>query len=589
MQRTHYCGNLTEKNKDQIVTLCGWVHHRRDHGGIVFIDLRDRTGLVQLVIDSKIKQLAEQLRNEYVLQILGQVRIRPNATENKQLASGAIEVQVQDCLILNTASLLPFPINEYAYVSEEVTLRYRYLELRKLNMQQRFRIRARVVRFIRQFLDHQGFLDIETPMLTKATPEGARDYLVPSRMHRGSYYALPQSPQLFKQLFMMSGFDRYYQIVRCFRDEDLRADRQPEFTQLDIEISFIDENDVMILVENLLRDLFKLILEVDLPDPFPRLSYHDAMLRYGSDKPDLRNPLELVDMDDLLHEVEFKVFSERALDPQSRVAALCLPGAADLSRKEIDGYTEFVKNLKGNGLAYIKVIDRSAGLVGLQSPILKFLPESVVFAILDRIKANTGDLIFFVADKKKRVAEIFGALRLQLGKDRHLCSDTWQPLWVIDFPLLEFDEKENRWQALHHPFTAPNVDQPEELRHNTHECLSRAYDIVLNGVELGGGSIRIHNATMQSAVFDLLEIDAQQAKEKFGFLLDGLTLGCPPHGGIALGLDRLIMLMTQTNSIRDVIAFPKTQTASCPLTGAPSSVSQAQLRELGIGIDKTID
>lgn len=588
MKRTHYCGNVNETLINQEITICGWVHKRRDHGGVIFLDIRDRTGLVQVVFNPEpqaLFKLAESVRSEYVVSIQGAVRARPEGTVNADLASGKIEIQGLQLTILNQSEPLPFSIDEYAHTSEEVRLRYRYLDLRRAEMQRKFQLRAKAAGIIRQFLDEHGFLDIETPMLTKATPEGARDYLVPSRTHQGEFFALPQSPQLFKQLLMMSGFDRYYQIVRCFRDEDLRADRQPEFTQLDLEMSFIDESDIQDLMEELVRKLFKETLNVELPNPFPRMTYAEAISRFGSDKPDLRVPLELVDVADLVKHVDFKVFAGPANDSKGRVTALRLPNA-DLSRKEIDDYTQFVGNYGAKGLAYIKVNDRAAGIAGLQSPILKFFPEDVVEAILQRLQAQTGDIIFFGADKHKVVTESLGALRVKLGHDRNLLQGQWKPLWVVDFPMFELDEADNRWQPLHHPFTAPRVADVAELTTNPGQCVSRAYDMVLNGIELGGGSIRIHDQTLQSAVFDLLNIKAEEAQEKFGFLLDALKFGCPPHGGLALGLDRLIMLMTGANSIREVIAFPKTQTASCPLTNAPAPVSEQQLRELNIRLRK---
>lgn len=597
MKRTHYCGHVNEKLLGQEVTLCGWVHHRRDHGGVIFVDLRDREGLVQIVFAPELTDIfktAESLRNEYVIAVRGRVRERPAGTVNSNLATGKIEVQGLQLAVLNRSEPLPFSIDEYSQTSEEVRLRYRYLDLRRFEMQERLRFRAQAARIIREYLNDQGFLDIETPMLTKATPEGARDYLVPSRTHLGHFFALPQSPQLFKQLLMMSGFDRYYQIVRCFRDEDLRADRQPEFTQLDVETSFLEEADVQLLIEGMLRKLFKELLNVELPDPFPRMTYAEAMNRFGSDKPDLRIPLELVDIGDLVKTVEFKVFATPANEKGGRVCALRLPKGCELSRKEIDDYTAMTAQFGAKGLAYIKVNDRAQGMNGLQSPILKFLPENVVEEILKRVEAQTGDIIFFGADKAKIVNESLGALRVKLGQDRQLIKSEWRPLWVVDFPMFEWDEKEHRWQFLHHPFTSPQnlFTSPEEgifikqLEANPGECLARAYDIVLNGTELGGGSIRIHSPDMQMAVFRLLNIDEQQAKDKFGFLLDALKFGCPPHGGIALGLDRMMMLMSGANSIREVIAFPKTQTAACPLTNAPSIVSEAQLVELGIRVRK---
>lgn len=589
MQRTHYCQQVNQSLVNETLSVCGWVHHRRDHGGIIFIDLRDRSGLLQVVFNPTSPELfkqAESLRNEYVVQVSGKVCLRPKGTENAQLKSGSVELQATQLTILNTSAPLPISIDAYTPVSEEVALRYRYLDLRRPEVQERFRLRTRVVQLMRHFFEDRGFLDIETPMLTKATPEGARDYLVPSRVHLGEFYALPQSPQLFKQLLMMSGFDRYYQIVRCFRDEDLRADRQPEFTQLDMEMSFCNEEDIQTLNEALIRYLFKELLNVDLPSPFPRMSYATAMQRYGSDKPDLRIPFELVDIADLVKDIEFKVFSGPANDPQGRVTALRLPKGSDLSRKAIEDYTQYVSIFGAKGLAYIKVIDRELGLEGLQSPILKFIPEQTVSSILQRLAAENGDMVFFGAGSAKMVSESLGALRVKLGHDFNCVQDEWSPLWVVDFPLFEYDAQEKRWQALHHPFTAPKVNDVAELQANPQGCLSRAYDMVLNGCEIGGGSIRIHDTHLQSAVFELLNINEAEQKEKFGFLLEALKFGCPPHGGMAFGLDRLVMLMTGAKSIRDVIAFPKTQTASCPLTHAPSSVSEQQLKELSLQIRK---
>lgn len=589
MLRTHYSQELNQNLVNQTVQVCGWVHHRRDHGGIIFIDLRDRSGLLQVVFNPEQADLfkqAETLRNEYVVQIGGKVRLRPKGTENPHLKSGKIELSATALTILNTSAPLPISIDAYTPVSEEVALRYRYLDLRRPEVQERFRLRTEVVRMMRRFYEERGFLDIETPVLTKATPEGARDYLVPSRVHPGGFYALPQSPQLFKQLLMMSGFDRYYQIVRCFRDEDLRADRQPEFTQLDMEMSFCNEEDIQTLNESLIRHLFKELLNVTLPDPFPRMSYATAMQRYGSDKPDLRIPFELVDINDLVKDIDFNVFSSPANDAKGRVTALRIPKGADLSRKAIEDYTQYVAIFGAKGLAYIKVLDRTRGVEGLQSPILKFISVTIIESILERIKAESGDIIFFGAGKAKRVSESLGALRVKLGHDLKCIKNEWCPLWVVDFPLFEFDTEEKRWQALHHPFTAPKLNEVSELRANPESCLSRAYDMVLNGCEIGGGSIRIHDTAMQSAVFDLLDINEAEQQEKFGFLLKALKFGCPPHGGFAFGLDRLVMLMTGAKSIRDVIAFPKTQTASCPLTEAPSSVSEQQLKELSLQIRK---
>lgn len=582
--RSHYCGAVNEALIDQEIVLSGWVNRRRDHGGVIFIDLRDREGVVQIVFDPDLPEVfmtAERVRNEYVLRVRGRVRRRPEGTENPELPSGQVEVLGLELEILNAAEPIPFQMDEDD-VSEEVRLRYRYIDLRRPQMQQRIQLRARITRTLRRRLDEQEFLDIETPMLTRSTPEGARDYLVPSRTHPGSFFALPQSPQLFKQLLMIGGMDRYYQIVKCFRDEDLRADRQPEFTQLDMEMSFVDEDAVMDVAEDLIRELFAQILEVALPNPFPRMSYAEAMQRFGSDKPDLRIPLELVDVTDLMRKVEFKVFSGPANDPHGRVALLRLPGGGALSRKEIDDYTAYVARYGAKGLAWIKINDLHAGRAGLQSPILKFLPDEVIVDLLNRSDAETGDILFFGADKARIVNEALGALRTRLGHDRGLVERGWRPLWVVDFPMFEFDDKENRWVSLHHPFTAPRVDSIEQLTDKPGEILSRAYDMVLNGTEIGGGSVRIHDPAMQQAVFDLLGIGPEEAREKFGFLLDALRYGAPPHGGIAFGLDRLVMLMTGGASIRDVIAFPKTQTAACPLTHAPAPVGDLQLRELNL-------
>jgi aspartyl-tRNA synthetase len=586
--RSHRCGELTESHLDQEVDLCGWVHRRRDHGGVIFIDLRDREGLVQVVFDpdyAEAFKLAETVRSEYVLKVHGQVRRRPRGTENTHLPTGKVEVLATQLEILNKAETPPFPLESEIEVSEETRLRYRYIDLRRPLMQQRMRMRRDIARFLRQFLDNEGFYEIETPFLTKATPEGARDYLVPSRTHPNSFFALPQSPQLYKQLLMVAGMDRYYQVVRCFRDEDLRADRQPEFTQLDIETSFMDETAITNLMEEMIRKLFAEIMQIDLPNPFPRLTYAEAMRRYGSDKPDLRIPLELVDVADLLASAEFKVFAGPAKDPEGRVVALRLPRGSELSRKEIDDLTQFVGIYGAKGLAYIKVTDRAAGIEGLQSPIVKFLPPDAVLSILDRIGAETGDLVFFGADKAKIVNEAMGALRIKLGHDRGLAEGDWKPLWVVDFPMFEWDDKENRWFALHHPFTAPKCDL-EELKADPGKALSRAYDMVLNGTEIGGGSIRIHRTDMQDAAFKLLGIGDEEAKQKFGFLLNALKYGAPPHGGIAFGLDRLVMLMSGAHSIREVMAFPKTQSAWCPMIDAPAPVTDAQLRELGIRLRK---
>lgn len=581
--RSHYCGQVDEALLEQQVSLCGWVNRRRDHGGVIFVDLRDRAGIVQVVFDPDrpdVFHIAERLRNEYVLQVIGKVRRRPAGTENLNLHSGKVEVLGLELKVLNEAATPPFQLDE-ENVNEETRLTYRYIDLRRPEMQQRIQTRAKVTGFLRRFLEDNGFLDIETPMLTKATPEGARDYLVPSRTHPGAFFALPQSPQLFKQLLMMAGFDRYYQFARCFRDEDLRADRQPEFTQLDIETSFMDENAIISLMEEMIRQAFKAILNVELPNPFPRMPYAEAMRRFGSDKPDLRIPLEFVDVADLMREVDFKVFAAPAQDPASRVVAMRLPNGGSLSRKEIDDYTAFVGRYGAKGLAYIKVNDVAAGRDGLQSPILKFLPDAAIAGILERTGAQNGDLIFFGADKARIVNDALGALRVKLGHDLGLLQGDWAALWVVDFPMFEWDDKENRWVALHHPFTSPK-GSPESVLADPGKALSIAYDMVLNGTEVGGGSVRIHNRDMQQAVFKLLGIGEEEAQEKFGFLLNALKYGCPPHGGLAFGLDRLVMLMTGSHSIRDVMAFPKTQTAACPLTNAPAAVNPKQLRELHI-------
>ncbi len=588
--RSHYCGELNEAHIDREVELCGWSHHRRDHGGVIFIDLRDREGVVQVVFDPDAEEsfrTAEAVRSEFVLRVKGRVRRRPEGTENTDMPTGQVEVLGLGLEILNRSETPPFVLDsDDDELSEELRLRYRYLDMRREEMLRRLRIRSHVAKTLRHYLDDRGFMDIETPMLTRATPEGARDYLVPSRTHGGKFFALPQSPQLFKQLLMVSGIDRYYQVVRCFRDEDLRADRQPEFTQLDIETSFLEEEGIMTLMEGMIRELFAQVLEEALPEPFPRMSWHEAMERYGSDKPDLRIPLELVDVGDLMQSVEFKVFSGPANDPNSRVAALRLPKGGELTRSAIDDYTKFVGIYGAKGLAYIKVNDRAQGRDGLQSPILKFLPDEVVTAILDRTGAEDGDLVFFGADKAKVVNEALGALRVKLGHDRGLVEHGWRPMWVVDFPMFEWDEKDNRWYALHHPFTAPKEAHLDRLESDPGNCNSRAYDMVLNGTEVGGGSIRIYRPEVQKTVFKALGIDEADAQEKFGFLLDALKYGCPPHGGIAFGLDRLVMLMTGAKSIRDVMAFPKTQTAACLLTEAPSTVPPEQLVELGIRVHR---
>ncbi|MCP5414429.1 MAG: aspartate--tRNA ligase [Chromatiaceae bacterium] len=586
--RSHYCGEVNTANTDQTVEFCGWVNRRRDHGGVIFIDLRDRSGLVQVVYDPDLPEVfstAEQVRNEFVVRVRGRVRPRPEGTVNKELSTGEIEVLGQELEILNRAETPPFQLDDDD-TSEELRLRHRYIDLRRPLMQQRIMLRALSTRTLRRYLDDHGFLDIETPMLTKATPEGARDYLVPSRVHAGKFFALPQSPQLFKQLLMMSGMDRYYQIVRCFRDEDLRADRQPEFTQLDLEMSFMSEDEIMNLMEGMIRELFDTALGIRLPDPFPRMTYQESMRRFGSDRPDLRCPLELIDVADLMDGVEFKVFAGPARDPKGRVVAMRVPQGFELSRKDIDDYTKFVGIYGAKGLAYVKVNDIAQGREGLQSPILKFLPDATVDGILQRTGAQNGDLIFFGADKASIVNEAIGALRVKLGHDLKLMEGDWKPLWVVDFPMFEWDEGEGRWQALHHPFTAPKTDHVGLLDSAPGDCLSRAYDMVLNGTEVGGGSIRIHRDEIQQKVFHLLGIGEEEAQEKFGFLLTALKYGCPPHGGLAFGLDRLIMLMSGASSIRDVMAFPKTQSASCLLTQAPSEVTEGQLRELHLRVRK---
>ena len=585
--RSHYCGEVTEKLLDQEVTLCGWVNRRRANGGGIFIDLRDREGLVQVVFDpdrAEIFEIAESVRNEYVLRMTGRVRLRPEGTVNPELTSGKIEILGLDLEVLNASETPPFQLDDND-VNDDLRLRYRYIDLRRDEMQKRMRLRTRVTRYIRDYLDDNNFWDIETPMLTKETPEGARDYLVPSRTYPGSFFALPQSPQLFKQLLMMSGMDRYYQIVRCFRDEDLRADRQPEFTQVDIETAFMDEEAVMSVTEGMIRGLFKATLNVDLPNPFPRMIYKEAMLRYGSDKPDLRIPLELVDLADVMKDVDFKVFSGPANDPEGRVVVLRLPDGAKLSRKDIDNYTDYVGRYGAKGLAWIKVNDIAAGREGLQSPIVKFLPDDALTAILEKTGSQSGDILFFGAGDTGTVNESIGALRVKLGMDNGLVDDGWRPLWVVNFPMFE-KNTQGDWTSLHHPFTAPSVDSADELKADPGKALSRAYDMVLNGTELGGGSERIYRSDMQNAVFEVLGISAEEAEEKFGFLLTAMKYGCPPHAGIAFGLDRLVMLMSGANSIRDVMAFPKTQTAACPLTSAPAKVTSKQLRELNLKLRK---
>ncbi|MFW5954742.1 MAG: aspartate--tRNA ligase [Guyparkeria sp.] len=584
--RTHTCGQVDQALLDQEVGLVGWVNRRRDHGGVIFVDLRDRNGLVQVVFDPDDPEMfavAETLRNEFVIQVRGRVRNRPEGTENPNIRSGQIEVLGLSLTVLNRAEPLPFQLDDER-VSEEHRLRYRYLDLRRPEMLERLRLRHRITSAMRRFLDDADFIDVETPVLTRATPEGARDYLVPSRTHPGEFFALPQSPQLFKQLLMVSGLERYYQIVKCFRDEDLRADRQPEFTQLDMEMSFADEETVMGLIENMMRHLFIETVEVALPEPLPRLTWHEAMRRFGSDKPDLRIPLELVDVADLVKDVDFKVFSGPANDPRGRVAALHVPAGGRMPRSQIDDYTKYVSIFGAKGLAYIKVNDAAAGREGLQSPILKFLTDEAIAGILARTNAADGDLIFFGADKAKIVNEALGALRVRLGHDLDMVEHGFKPLWVVDFPMFEYDEKDGRYYALHHPFTAPHPDDADKLESDPENVRSRAYDFVLNGYELGGGSVRIHEPAMQQRVFAQLGIDEAEANEKFGFLLDALKYGAPPMAGVAFGLDRIAMLMSGATSIRDVIAFPKTQSAACLLTDAPGEVDPAALRELSIRV-----
>jgi aspartyl-tRNA synthetase len=585
--RTHYCGSINETHIDETITLCGWVDRRRDHGGVIFLDMRDREGIVQVVFDPDTEEhfaLADKVRSEYVLKITGRVRARTPETINPNMATGKVEVLGKTLEILNEAVTPPFQLDEHTSVGEDVRLKYRYMDLRRPEMQANLIARSKITYVIRSFLEAEGFLDIETPILTRATPEGARDYLVPSRTHPGEFFALPQSPQLFKQLLMVSGFDRYYQIARCFRDEDLRADRQPEFTQIDIETSFLEEKDIMDIAERMVRKVVETHAGETLPT-FPHMTWHEAMERYGSDKPDLRIDLELTSIDDLMQGVEFKVFRGPADDPNGRVAALLVPGGGKLSRKEIDEYTKFVSIYGAKGLAWVKVNDRAAGIEGLQSPILKFMPDETVFALLERLNAADGDIIFFGADKRSIVNEALGALRLRVAQDLGLVRDGWAPLWVVDFPMFEDDGK-GGLTPLHHPFTAPACDV-ETLKQNPAAALSRAYDMVLNGSEVGGGSIRIYDQSMQAAVFEILGIDSAEQEEKFGFLLSALRHGAPPHGGLAFGLDRLVTLMVGGQSIRDVIAFPKTQSAHCVMTDAPGAVSDAQLKELNIRLRKT--
>ena len=582
--RTHLCGELDRSSIDADVHLCGWVQRRRDHGGVIFVDLRDRTGRIQVVLDPDRPdqfRVAESLRNEYVLSIAGRVRLRPEGTENPDMPTGEVEVLGHEIEVLNPSDPLPFQLEEDD-ITEAVRLRYRYLDLRSERMQGNLRLRHRVVSALRSYLEERDFVDLETPILTRSTPEGARDYLVPSRVYQGSFFALPQSPQIFKQLLMVSGFERYYQIARCFRDEDLRADRQPEFTQLDIEASFVDESEVMQTAEEMVRALFRQVLDVELPDPFTRMSFSDALARYGTDRPDLRIPFELVDVTDLMRDVEFKVFAGPANSAGSRVAALRLPGGSRLTRQQIDGYTDYVRQFGAGGLAYIKVNTAAAGRGGLQSPILKFLPDEVISALVQRAGVSDGDLLFFGADTELVVNDALGALRVRLGHDLGQVVDGWQPLWVVDFPLVERDRESGRWQSAHHPFTAPRDEDVELLEHDPGAVRARAYDMVLNGAEIGGGSIRIHRPELQERVFQMLGIDRREARRKFGFLLEALRYGAPPHGGIAFGLDRIVSMMAGEDSIREVIAFPKTQKSACLMTEAPSSVENDQLRELGI-------
>jgi len=587
--RSHYCGEVTAAQIDQTVTVCGWVHNRRDHGGVIFMDLRDARGLLQVVVDPDtpdIFAIAEHVRSEYVLQISGRVRMRPEGMINPDLPTGEIEVLAKELVLLNKSDTPPIQHDDNP--GEELRLKYRYLDLRRDEMQQRLRLRAQVAKALRNYLDDQGYMEVETPMLTRATPEGARDYLVPSRTHAGSFFALPQSPQLFKQLLMMSGLDRYYQIVKCFRDEDLRADRQPEFTQLDIETSFMSENEIMEHMEALIRSLFKEVMAVDLPDPFPRLDYADAMQRYGSDKPDLRIDLELIEVSDLMTDVEFKVFSGPAKDDNGRVAAMCVPDGSKFTRKELDGYGKYVGRYGAMGLAYIKVNAIAEGRDGLQSPIVKMLTDEALNGVLERTGAKDGDVIFFGADKASVVNDALGALRIKVAEDLGTVKSGWAPLWVVNFPMFEWDDRNNRWAPLHHPFTSPRTDKVAELEEAPGTMISCAYDMVLNGSEIGGGSIRIHDQAMQDSVFTILGIEEEEANEKFGFLLEALRYGCPPHGGIAFGLDRLVTLMAGVESIREVIAFPKTQTAHCPLTNAPGPVPEESLKELSIRVRKPV-
>ena len=583
--RSHNCGQINESLIDQVITVSGWAQRRRDHGGVIFIDLRDASGLLQVVVDPDAVEafkIADTVRNEHVLQVTAKVRARPEGTTNADLPTGMVEVYATDIEVLNRAEPIPFQLDDED-ISEAVRLKYRFLDLRRDSMQKIFRLRSGVTKYFRDFMEDNSFVDIETPILTKSTPEGARDYLVPSRVHAGEFFALPQSPQLFKQLLMVAGFERYYQIARCFRDEDLRADRQPEFTQLDVETSFMNEDEIMDMMENMIRGLFKEKLDVELPAKFPRMTYADSVEQYGIDRPDLRNPLKLVSVTDLMKTVDFKVFSGPANSDNGRIAAMRVPnGASKLSRKDIDAYTQYVGNYGAKGLAYIKVNDRAAGREGLQSPIVKNLPDDVLESIMERVGAADGDIVFFGADTAKVVNDSLAALRVKIGGDLELLEGTWSPMWVVDFPMFEKDEDSGNWTSLHHPFTAPKVDQIEQLATDPGNVLSRAYDMVLNGTEIGGGSIRIHQTDVQKQAFTALGIDDDEAEEKFGFLLDALRFGAPPHGGMAFGVDRIVAMMSNVSSIRDVIAFPKTQKASCLLTDAPSDVDKTQLRDLHI-------